>query len=167
VSDVAAELGVTRQTVYRYFDSTETLLYATALQAAGPFLERMTRHVQQIDDPAEAVVEALAFTIEQLPNELYMGVLVRAGKRDAFAAGISTATARELGRMIVGEVADQWTRAGVAQARIDELVEWQLRILQSMVLDPGDPPRSPAELRAYLRRWLLPAINDVMRQPAS
>jgi AcrR family transcriptional regulator len=163
VSDVAAELGVTRQTVYRYFDSTETLLHATALQASGPFLDRMARHVRNIDDPAEAVVETLAFTIEQLPHELYMGVLLRAGQPRAFASSISSDTARELGRLIIGRVTEQWTATGVEQARIDELVEWQLRILQSMVLDPGDPPRRPKELRAYLRRWLLPAINDVMR----
>src|SRR5262245_8330947 len=57
VSEVAAELGVTRQTVYRYFDSTEKLLHATAFQASGPFLDRLTRHLRKIDEPAEAVVE--------------------------------------------------------------------------------------------------------------
>jgi AcrR family transcriptional regulator len=162
VSDVADELGVTRQTVYRYFDSTAALLYATALQAVGPFLDRLNRHVRDFDDPAEAIVEGLAFTIEQLPNELYMGVLLRTGHRSAFASGISSETARSFGRLIIGEHAERWSISGVHAQRIDELVEWNLRILQSMVLDPGEPPRTPPELRAYLRRWLLPAINDAM-----
>ena len=33
-----------------------------------------------------------------------------------------------------------------------------LRLLQSFLVDPGHPPRSPAERRAYLRRWIAPAI---------
>jgi AcrR family transcriptional regulator len=162
VSDVAAELGVTRQTVYRYFDSTEALLHATALQAVGPFLKKLTRHVRSHTHPAEAIVEALAFTVEQLPNETYLGVLLRAGQRSAFASGISSEIPRSFGRILVGEHAEKWQLDGVDPGRIDELVEWTLRVLQSLILDPGDPPRSAKQLRAYLRRWLIPAINTAM-----
>jgi AcrR family transcriptional regulator len=162
VSDVAAELGVTRQTVYRYFDSAEALLHATALQATGPFLRRLSRHVRNITDPAEAIVEAMAFTIEQLPNEVVMGVLLRAGQRSAFASGIASETSRSFGRLLIGEHAERWQLQGVAPERIDELVEWTLRILQSIVLDPGGVPRSRHALRAFLRRWLVPAIDAAM-----
>jgi AcrR family transcriptional regulator len=162
ISDVAAELGVTRQTVYRYFDGTNALLHATALQAVGPFLRRMTGHVQDITDPAEAIVEALAFTAEQLPNEIYMGVLLRAGHRSAFASGISGETPRSVGRLLIGQHAEKWHLDGISPDTIDELVEWTLRVLQSMILDPGQPPRSPKQLRQYLRRWLLPAIDANM-----
>jgi AcrR family transcriptional regulator len=162
ISDVAAELGVTRQTVYRYFDGTDALLHATALRAVGPFLRRMTRHVRNITDPAEAIVEALAFTIEQLPNEIYMGVLLRGGQRSAFASGISGEVRRSFGRLLIGEHAEKWHLDGISPDAIDELVEWTLRVLQSMILDPGRPSRAPKQLRDYLRRWLLPAINTNM-----
>jgi AcrR family transcriptional regulator len=162
VSDVAVELGVTRQTVYRYFDSTDALLHATALQAVGPFLKKLTRHVRSYTDPAEAIVEALAFTVEQLPNEPYLGVLLRAGQRSAFASGISSDIPRSFGRILIGHHVEKWQLEGVDPERIDELVEWTLRVLQSMILDPGEPPRSPKQLRAYLRRWLVPAISSAM-----
>ena len=42
---------------------------------------------------------------------------------------------------------------------VDELVEFLLRIIQSMVVAPPEAPRSGAELRAYLRRWVGPAIS--------
>jgi AcrR family transcriptional regulator len=42
LADVATELGVTRQTVYRYFTTTEDLLAATAVDAAGVFLDRVS-----------------------------------------------------------------------------------------------------------------------------
>jgi AcrR family transcriptional regulator len=163
VSDVAIHLGVTRQTVYRYFESTEALLYATALQATGPFLQGLTRHVRNLSDPAEAIVEALAYTIERLPHELYLGVLLRSGHCSAFASGIGSELARSFGHLLIGEHVHKWHLEGVAATRIDELVEWTLRILQSMVLDPGRPQRTPRELRLYLRRWLFPAIDSAMK----
>jgi hypothetical protein len=45
-----------------------------------------------------------------------------------------------------------------AHRTIDELVEFLLRIIQSVVIAPHDPPRSGAELRAYLHRWIGPAL---------
>jgi AcrR family transcriptional regulator len=162
VSGVALELGVTRQTVYRYFDSTDALLHATALQAVGPFLKKLTRHVRSYTDPGEAIVEALAFTVEQLPNEPYLGVLLRAGQRSAFASGISSDIPRSFGRILIGHHVEKWQLEGVDPERIDELVEWTLRVLQSMILDPREPPRSAKQLRAYLRRWLVPAISSAM-----
>lgn len=36
---------------------------------------------------------------------------------------------------------------------LDELAELMLRLLQSFLIDPGHPPRSPQQFRAYLRRW--------------
>ena len=41
VSEVAQRLGVTRQTVYRYFPTHEALLAATALSAVDAFLDRL------------------------------------------------------------------------------------------------------------------------------
>ena len=41
IADVARTLGVTRQTVYRYFPSTDALLVAAAVHAASGFLDRL------------------------------------------------------------------------------------------------------------------------------
>ena len=80
LSDVADELGVTRQTVYRYFAGTDDLLAAVARSAGGSYLDRLARHLAQVTDPVEVVVEALVFTIERLPAERYLGVLLTAGR---------------------------------------------------------------------------------------
>jgi len=71
ISDVARTVGVTRQTVYRYFPSTEALLVAAAVHAVDGFLARLAAHVAGIDDPAEAVTEAVATALEWLPREKY------------------------------------------------------------------------------------------------
>ena len=45
IADIARELGVTRQTIYRYFPSTDALLVATSISEAAPYLDTLTDHL--------------------------------------------------------------------------------------------------------------------------
>ena len=158
LSDVARELGVTRQTVYRYFAGTDDLLAAVARSAAGSYLDRLARHLAQVTDPVEVIVEALAFTVERLPEERYLGVLLTAGRSGRFFAGVTSPTAIGFADSLLERTAVDWDKAGYSRAELDELGEFALRVLQSLVLDPGTPPRSGSALRDFLRRWVGPAI---------
>jgi AcrR family transcriptional regulator len=158
LSDVARELGVTRQTVYRHFAGTDDLLAAVARSAAGSYLDRLARHLASATDPAEVVVEALAFTIECLPEERYLGVLLTAGRSGRFFAGVTSPEAIGFARSLLQRTAVDWDKAGYGRAELDELGEFTLRVLLSLVLDPGTPPRSGQALRDFLRRWVGPAI---------
>lgn len=160
ISDVAKDIGVTRQTVYRYFPSTEALLIATAVAEVDPFLDGLARHVRNIHDPADAVVEGIAHTLERLPNERYMSLLLAPGKASAFSAGVTSDVALGFGRAIVERFDVDWAAAGFAGDELDQLVEFMLRILQSLVIDPGRPPRRGKQLRAFLRRWVAPTIAE-------
>lgn len=158
ISDVAKDVGVTRQTVYRYFPSTEALLIATAVEEVSPFLDELARHVRTIHDPAEAVVEGIAHTLEQLPDERSMSLLLTPGKASAFSAGVTSDIALSFGRSIVERFDVDWEGAGFAGDDLNQLVEFMLRMLQSLVIDPGRPPRRGKNLREFLRRWVAPAI---------
>jgi len=158
LSDVAHELGVTRQTVYRYFAGTDDLLAAVARSAADSYLDGLARHLGQVTDPAGAVIEALAFTIERLPEERYLGVLLTSGRSGRFFAGVTSPEAVGFARSLLERTAVDWDNAGYGREELDELAEFALRVLQSLVLDPGTPRRSGSELRGFLRRWVGPAI---------
>ena len=158
LSDVAAELGVTRQTVYRYFASTDDLLAAVARSAADSYLDRLARHLAQVTDPVDVVVEALAFTIERLPEERYLSVLLTPGRSGRFFAGVTSPEAIAFAHSLLERTAVDWEKAGYGRAELDELGEFALRMLQSLVLDPGTPRRSGSALRGFLRRWAAPAI---------
>src|ERR1700751_2333597 len=69
IADVARALGVTRQTVYRYFPGTEALLVATAMRSADGYLDRLAAHLKGITDPVVAMTEGRAFAIEQRGSE--------------------------------------------------------------------------------------------------
>lgn len=158
LSDVAHELGVTRQTVYRYFGGADDLLAAVARSAADSYLDRLARHLAPVTDPVEVVVEALAFTIERLPEERYLGVLLTAGRSGRFFAGVTSPEAIDFARSLLERTAVDWEKAGYGRAELDELGEFALRVLQSLVLDPGTARRGGAALRDFLRRWVGPAI---------
>jgi AcrR family transcriptional regulator len=158
---VAHALGVTRQTVYRYFASTEDLLTATAINAAGGFLDRLAAHVAPLDDPADAVVEAIAFTLEQLMCEPYLNLLLTSGRVSTFALGVTSEIAIVFGRSIIERFSVNWTEAGFDDQLLTELVEHVLRTIQSLALYPVHPERDGAAQRRYLTRWVAPAVQHM------
>jgi len=160
VSEVAAELGITRQTVYRYFPTLDALLTGTAMSAVGGFLDRLASELASITDPTVAVVEGIAYTLEQLPHDRYLGLVMEPGRASAFAAGVTSEVSISFGRSILERFNVNWAAAGFSGHRLDELVEFMLRTLQSFILDPGGPARDGEELRTFLHRWVAPAVQQ-------
>ena len=158
ISDVARTVGVTRQTVYRYFSSTEALLVAGAVHAVDGFLDRMTAHMAGVHEPAKAVTEAVATALEWLPREKYIGLLMVPGGA-THVESVTSDIALRFGRDMVDRLDVDWAAAGYGDGDLDELAEHLLRIIQSFVIDPGRPPRRGDELRAYLSRWVGSALS--------
>jgi AcrR family transcriptional regulator len=158
IADVARTLGVTRQTVYRYFPSTDTLLVAAAVHAASGFLDRMAAHLQGMTDPVEAVAEGIATALEWLPKDKHIGLLIVPGRANAHTESVTSDVAVQFAHSMLRRFDVDWAGLGFTEADLDELAEHLLRIIQSFVIDPGRPPRTGDELRRYLRRWVGAAI---------
>ncbi|MDR3661689.1 MAG: helix-turn-helix domain containing protein [Mycobacterium sp.] len=158
IADVARKVGVTRQTVYRYFPSTDALLTAAATQASAGFLDRLAAHVAGLTDPADAAVESIATTLEWLPEDNRLGLLLSPDRAKTFGADVTSDVAVGFARTLLSRFEVDWDAVGLADD-LDEMAEYLLRIIQSFVVDPGRPPRHGAELRAYLRRWVAPALG--------
>ena len=159
IADVARTLGVTRQTVYRYFPSTDALLQAAAMQATTGFLDRIAARVAGMTDPAEAVTEGIATAVETLPQDKHMGLLLGPERAGAFSAEITSDVALAFGVSMLGRFDVDWAAAGFGDDDLTELAEHLLRTIQSFTLDPGRPPRQGAQLRRYLRRWVGAALT--------
>lgn len=159
IADIARTLGVTRQTVYRYFSSTDALLVAAAVHSASGFLDRLASHLQGISDPSDAVAEAVATALEWLPQDKHLGLLIEPGRPNMHTEGVTSDVALDFAHSMVRRLDVDWTGLGFSDADLDELAEHLLRIIQSFVIDPGRPPRRGEELRDYLRRWVGAAIR--------
>ena len=164
IADVAESLGVIRQTVYRYFPSTDSLLRAAAIAAVDGFLDRLTEHVAGIEDPAEAVGEAVIYTLNEAPRVPQLGLMLSG--THSHTEGITSEEALAFGMTMIRRFDVDWERHGYGEHALRELVEYQLRTMQSFFISPGNPPRSQDELRAYLRRWVGSAVA-VTGSPAS
>ncbi|PRC50801.1 TetR family transcriptional regulator, partial [Mycobacterium sp. ITM-2017-0098] len=57
-----------------------------------------------------------------------------------------------------------WEAHGYDEVALDQLNEFGLRSIHSLLLDPGSPPHTGAELRTFLASWLGPAATPVRRR---
>ncbi|RNL63755.1 TetR/AcrR family transcriptional regulator [Nocardioides marmoriginsengisoli] len=158
LSDVATELGVTRQTVYRYYANLGELLSAVAQAGLADFVGRMERHLAGFSTPTEVAIESIVFAVRSIPQERHIGALFQAGETDVFSRGVTSSMAVELGATILRGVPVDWSEIGVADDELEGLAEILMRLFVSFLQYPADPPRSEDELRALVRRWLGPAL---------
>jgi AcrR family transcriptional regulator len=157
VSDIADALGITRRTVYRYFARTEELFTAAAEVALGSFVAQIDQLVADLDVTSQ-LVEVVAHIIERLPHEPQLVLLLANDRSNMFSRTMLTPDVIKRCRAILHHAQIDWNQLGFDDRTIDELIEFLLRVIQSMVIAPPDPPRSFAELRAYLHRWIGPAL---------
>ena len=158
IADVARALGVTRQTVYRYFPGTQALLVASAMRSADGFLDHLAARLKGVTDPVLAVTEGFAFAVEQLASDNQLELVLNRRHRGGQTISIVSDTALAFGRSMLHRFDIDWEQHGFDDAGLDELNEFTLRLLHSFLADPGRPARSGADLRRYLIRWIGPAI---------
>jgi AcrR family transcriptional regulator len=158
ITDVARALGVTRQTVYRYFPNPETLLIVSAMRTANGFLDQFAAHLSELTEPAEAIVEGVAYAVEQLAGDRQFEHVLSSRTSDGATAMLTSDTAMAFGRSMLHQLNVEWDKHGYDEDALEELAEIGLRTLYSLLTDPGQPPRTGIELRRFVARWMGPAI---------
>ena len=158
LGDVAASLGITRQTVYRYFPTADALMRAAAIGSVDGFLDRLAAHVAGIDDPAEAMTEAVVYTLDAVGRTPSLGILLSGAYPHNHTGDMASDQAHAFGMRMIDRFDVDWPRHGFDRAALRDLVEFTLRIMMSFFAAPNDPDRPAAELRRFLRRWLGEAI---------
>ncbi|MGW7533044.1 TetR/AcrR family transcriptional regulator [Amycolatopsis sp. NPDC054798] len=159
LSDVAAELGVTRQTVYRYFPRLADILRAVALAGVEEFAERMERHLAAFGSAEEAAVESVVFAVRAVPRDPRLGLLLQADETDFFTVEVTSPLAFSLGARILRNLPVDWPAAGVAtDDDLEGLAEILMRLFISFLHYPT-PGLTDDRLRALVRRWIGPALR--------
>lgn len=158
LADVARRLGVTRQTVYRYFPNADALLIASAMRAVNGFIDQLADHVSGLNDPVTAVVESVSFGVESLSGDPQLeGLLTRRDDGEAVVS-LTSDTAIAFCLSVFHRLDVDWPLHGFDAPALRELAEMTLRTVQSMLTDPGQAPRTGVALRRFVARWLGPAV---------
>lgn len=161
LADVARTLNVTRQTIYHYFPSTDELLQAAALDATADFMDHLATALHGMTDPAAALIEGICLTLERLPKDPYIGLLLRTSRTAAFAEQVTVTndTAHVLGRSILDRLDVDWSP--FAPAAIEDILQIVLRTLQSFIMSP--PTGGDTELRRLVGIWIGPVVAALPR----
>lgn len=153
---VAAEAGVSRQTVYRYFTGRDNLARQTIFSTADTLAEQITSYVAELPDPADVFVEAMVMSLAKARSDPVLHAIWDSASPDGLVAGIFTHPAgiawmrRALARGV--------ELAGWNDADADTAIEFYLRIGLSLMIS-GLPERNDDELRAFLYRHLVPGLG--------
>lgn len=158
VADVARRLGVTRQTVYRYFPNADALLIASAMRAVNGFIDQLAEHSGGLNDPVAAVVECVSFGIENLAGDPQLESLLTRRDGEEAATSLTSDTAIAFCLSVFHRLDVDWRLHGFDADALRELAEMTLRTVQSLLTDPGQESRSGIALRRFVARWLGPAI---------
>ena len=111
LSDVAAELGVTRQTVYRHFARISDIIAEVAARGADAFGDRLLAHLRDVTDPVEAVIEGMVFCVRTIPADPRVSLLLQLGDSDAFGRGATTGSTPDYGARLLRRFAVEWAAA--------------------------------------------------------
>jgi AcrR family transcriptional regulator len=162
LADVARRLGVTRQTVYRYFPNADALLIASAMRAVDGFIDQAVERVSGQHDPVIAVVECVSFGIENLVGDPQLESLLTRQQEGEAVTSLTSDTAIAFCLSVFQRLEIDWKLHGydtnADTNALRELAEMTLRTVQSILTDPGKPPREGIALRGFIARWLGPAI---------
>jgi AcrR family transcriptional regulator len=158
LADVARRLGVTRQTVYRYFPNADALLVASGMRAVNGFIDQVVGRVSGQKDPVIAVVECVSFGVENLSGDPQLEGLLARRPEDEAATSLTSDTAIAFCLSVFHRLDVDWTLHGFDTTGLRELAEMTLRTVQSLLTDPGQPARDGIPLRRFIAQWLGPAI---------
>lgn len=157
LSAIAAEAGVTRPTIYRYFDGRDHVVGQALTRAGLGLAAELGEKFTGVKDPAEILVGALAYTVRRIRADPVMSQMISLDAPDPFflenfagpkAVDVCAELLRPL-REMMPPISDEEMR---------EMAEFILRVMLSLLV-ATEPERSEGDMQAFLRRRLLPSLG--------
>ena len=158
LADIAIEAGVTRPTVYAHFQDRHAVFHAAFLDATARLAVGARDAMLEKATAGERAVEAVAFFALELPRDPCLKLTLTDEGLGEFTS--QALLDEELGLREAGYIlTSMYDLAPQLRPQAAEVTEVIVRFALSLVTVPGPTSRSPDQLRAFLRRRLLPAIG--------
>lgn len=163
IDDVAREAHVSRATVYRYVRDRDELVLLVLRRESDRFLQRLREHLDGERRLDRALVESVVFGVTEGRRDPKLAQLVGAGAIPDLP-GTWTVLYEQTLRAL-GPTLDRARDAGELRTTLsnDEIVEWVLRVVLSLLTVRGPVERDEDELRAYVRRVLVDGLLEPAR----
>lgn len=162
LEDIASQAGVSRATVYRYFEGgRDEIVLAVVLREARVFLDALGRRVQREATLEDAIVEGVLHTVTTVRKNEHLSLLFApevAGQTSAIA-GASTALF-EITTDFLRPIFEQARAEDVVRPRVEaeDAAEFVLRMILSLLSVPGPRQRTAAKQREFVRTYCVGAV---------
>lgn len=173
VSEVAEVARVSRGWLYRHFPDKASLLGAAIVRLNEAWWSEVHAMLEPLDGLDQQITKGVvnARTAYDDPGTLLMRLRMDEPEEFAACAGAGV-------QGLVPDLAAFWRRyvaAAVSSGEIhpdtpvDEASEWVARVIISLVTVPGDTldPSDPDQVRAHLRRYVMPGLKADPAQAAT
>ena len=155
MADIAAAAGVTKPTIYKYFESRDELVQSALSRAGAALGERLLHYASRFESLADQLVEAVLFCLREIPNEPALAVSSRS-QTESFGARMAF---RPTGLALAHRVLDElFASRPDLMEQADEIAEILIRWMLSFLIVDGPKPRDEDELRALLHRRMIPGL---------
>ncbi|MCB9629094.1 MAG: TetR/AcrR family transcriptional regulator [Sandaracinaceae bacterium] len=140
LSSVAAEAGVSRRTVYRYFASGQELLAAAEIRAGGGLLDRIRRAADPTLPPRERLLRGLVAFVQSAAEDPLLSRYLDPRELDAATVVNEANIQRTLAQFAAVYYGAPLTRR--ATRELHDLGELILRMVASLCLVPVSDARA-------------------------
>ena len=161
MEDVARAAGMSRATVYRYFENRDALLLGVASRQAATLATEAIKFLAQFNTISDWLVEGCLFTLREIP------------KRPVFASLTTSLDAGAASKIMLGssgmiQIGVNVLRPMFANAKqqgllrddvdIDMLIEWLLRVLWTYLNAPSQVATDEDSMRRLFHMLIIPAV---------
>ena len=161
MEDVARAAGMSRATVYRYFENRDALLLGVASREAAKLANEAIGYLQQFGTISDWLVEGLLFTLRELPNRpIFASLVTSLDSRSSGSLLLGSSGLIQIGVNVLGPMFENAKQQGLVRDDLDPdmLIEWLLRMLWTYLNAPSQVATDEDGMRALFRMMILPAV---------
>lgn len=161
MSDIIAESGLARTTVYRYCKTRDDIISQVVLRDIDYLIRQLEGIRAANDEDVETqLVEVLYFTLSEISSRPLLKALFSQDPQLLAKLGLANDGVMKYTRQAIRPVFDRLKAAGRLRKKIslEDYIEWNGRITMSFVLTPYRYQHNPVKMRNYIRNFILPSL---------
>lgn len=163
MKDIAKAAGCSRATLYRYFDSRETLHTAYVHREAQRLYRTLTERLGGVADPRARLIDGIVVTLQSVRENPALASWFAPSARPI--GGEWAERSEVVKAMVEVFVRSLGTTGSDHTADIEPRARWLVRVLTSLLLFPG---RDEDDERAMLEEFVAPVLLGTRKvRPAS
>jgi len=161
MEDVARAGGMSRATVYRYFENRDALLLGVASRQASNLASEAISYLSQFNTISDWLVEGLLFTLRELPQRpVFASLVTSLDSRSSGSLLLGSTGLIQIGVNVLSPMFANAQEQGLLRDDIDPemLIEWLLRMLWTYLNAPSQVATDEEGMRRLFRMMLIPAV---------